>query len=175
MVDGVVVWDFREPQTAVGLGSRVSDFVELDGPASLRVVFPSGREVEGTFGLGALGETARSPARGHESGVIRTVILLESSVSTAGALRESGERFVAEWGEGTWEGQSIGEFLDEVDAFFGSSEVGSLDVDEFAPPGENVFPFTAAEVDGVTPTWVPRFTFDNVTIRLDLRFDPGVP
>lgn len=175
VVDGVVVWDFREPQTVVGLGSRVSDFVELDGPTRLRVVFPSGRSTEGTFGRGALGETAKPPLPGHESGVIGRVTLLESSVTSAAGLRESGERFVAEWGEGTFRGRSIGEFLHEVDAFLGSDEVGSVDLSGFAPPGENAFAFVAEEVDGVEPTWLPRFTFRSIQLRVTLDFDPGVP
>jgi hypothetical protein len=175
VVDGVVVWDFREPQTAAGLGSRVSDFVQLDGPARLRVVFPSGRSTEGTFGRGALGETAKPPMPGHVSGVIGRVVLEESPVRVAVGLRESGERFVAEWGEGVWRGRSIGEFLDEVDELFGESNVADVDLSAFAPVGENVFPFTAPAVDGVTPTWSPRFTFEVVHLRVTLEFDPGVP
>jgi hypothetical protein len=175
VVDGVVVWDLREPQTAAGLGSRVSDFVELDGPASVRVVFPSGRSTEGMFGRGALGETAKPPMPGHVSGVIGRVTLLESSVTSAAGLRESGERFVAEWGEGTFRGRSIGEFLDDVDALFGSDEVGSVDLSGFAPPGENAFAFVAEEVDGVQPAWLTRFTFHSIQLRVTLDFDPGVP
>lgn len=167
-------WDFRSPQTAAGLGSTVDPFVELVGPVALRVVFPSGREVEGVFAWGAVGWTALPPTPGHESDVINEVVLLQGIFTDADELRASAEAFVQEWGPATFRGETIEEFVERFDAFMSTAPDGT-NLNDFAPIGENVFAFGAETQDGIDPTWLPRFVSDGFTIRVSLAFDPGVP
>lgn len=167
-------WDFRSPQTAADLGSKVDAFVELDGPATLRVVFPSGREVDGVFAWGAIGQTALAPTPGHETGVINEVILQEGPVTGADELRASADAFTQEWGPATFRGETIEEFVERFDAFERSSD-DAMDLNDFAPIGENVFAFRAETQDGIDPTWSPRVVSDAITLRVSLAFDPGVP
>lgn len=167
-------WDFRSPRTAADLGSEVDPFVELDGPAALRVVFPSGREVEGVFNWGVLGMTALPPTPGHESDVVNEVILLQGIFTDADELRASAEAFVQEWGPATFRGETIEEFVERFDAFMSTAPDGT-DLNDFAPIGENVFAFGAETQDGIDPTWSPRFVSDGFTIWVSLAFDPGVP
>jgi len=49
------------------------------------------------------------------------------------------------------------------------------DSNDFAAIGSNVFPFAAEPQDGIEPSRSRRFTFDAITIRVRLAFDPGVP
>lgn len=169
------VWDFRTPLTAVDLGSRVDEFRELPGPATVQVVFPSGRTVAGTWEFGAIAEAggganpAGSPAR-----PITQVVLLDAPAESPDELRALAERFTTEWGTAERGDESIGEFLDgfaqRVDAAGGEIRV----VDHTVPgSGSTIRAFTGATQDGVTPSWSVRVVPGAVTVRTTLAFEPA--
>lgn len=177
--DGQVVWDFRTPTTPAELGSSVDEFVELDGPVDLEVIFPGGRTITGHWEWGALGHATSGQIRGDAPPQpIDDLDLLEGSLESVDELRASAQRFIDEFGpavSGSYE-SSIEEFLDgfeaRVDAAGGQiriSDHGTLE----GGGGSTSRSFTAAPQDGLDPAWLIRVAQDGVFVRTTIKFDPA--
>jgi len=161
-------WDFSYPLTPIDLGSKVKDFRQPEGPLDLKITFPSGRVVQGTWGRGARAEAlATSDA---EPQPVDSVVLLESSVTDIEALRASADRFVEAWGPARGTEGDLQDFADRTAEIM---ETDGTNLVKAYPVGRNVQRFEADQQDGISPSWGARFNGDVVTIRVVLKFEPA--
>lgn len=162
------VWDFSTPLTPIDLGSKVKDFRELEGETDLKVVFPSGRIVEGVWDRGArasgLGVSDAEPQP------VDWVILFEASATDIDELRASAARFLDVWGPASGAEGTIEDFIEQTAVL---NEREGTPIGQTYRVGRNVMAFDGEEQDGITPTWNPRFTGDIVTIQVSLKFEPA--
>lgn len=172
------VWDFRTPKTPIDMGSSVDEFVELDGPVELEVIFPSGRSVTGMWARGAVGYAEGGANLGTQAPQpINQVDLVEDEVDNVEDLRAAAQRFINEFGpavSGSYE-VSIEEFLDGFEtrvASEGNGEIRAMDHGTFEGGGSTARSFTAADQDGLEASWLIRVVPGGVTVRTTVVFSP---
>lgn len=159
-----VVWDLQQPTRPADLGSKVDRFAEVDGPATIQVIFPSGREVVGTFERGGLAEVGST----SDDAPIDQVTLL-SVVDSPEDLRAEIAAFTEEFGP---LGEEIDGFVTEYETAFAQN--GTVGPDDFGGvgAGRSVRRFEAEPQDGISPALGIRVS-GGVSLRWSLRFDPA--
>lgn len=158
----VIQWDLREPVTATELGSEVDAFVDVEGPADATVTFPNGRVVTGEWSRGV-----RLEAGTGDDEPVQTAVFL-AAADDLDELELLVEEFQAEWGPASGATGTLDEFVEDL-------RRRAANPTEDAPawqdlrPGENVFAFDAATVDGLEPAFGLRFA-DTINVRWQVRF-----
>lgn len=167
-----VVWDFTTPVTATDLGSKVDEFVELDGPVRLQVTFPSGRTVADTWARGAIGLARGGANLGGPPQPIEQVDLLEDEATTVEEVRASADRFVAEFGPARRgrDGQTLDEYLDEFERRVAADGGEIVAARHGEGDGSLARSFSAVEQDGLSPGWLIRVVDGGATLRTVVQF-----